>query len=129
MYPFSVLLVEDNQLLRWWLTNSLEGEGYCVVAPETVDEAISMAGVTPFDALITDWRLTQGHDGLEILNRVRERFPGTLAILISAEADAQLSAQAQAGGFDLVIEKPFPVAEIVGAVKRLSEHVRPEVRS
>lgn len=129
MYRFSVLLVEDNQLLRWWMTNSLQREGFCVVAPETVDEAISMAGVTPFDALITDWRLAQGHDGLEILNRVRERFPGTLAILISAEADAELSARAQAGGFDRIIEKPFAVAEIVGAVKRLSEHVHPEVGS
>ena len=129
MYELSVLLVEDNRLLRWWLTVSLQREGFRVVAPETVDEAISIASVTTFDALITDWRLAQGRDGQEVLNRVRERFPGTLAILISAEADAELSARAQAGGFDRMIEKPFPAAEIVSAVKRLSEYVHSEVCS
>lgn len=129
MHERSVLLVEDNRLLRWWMTMSLQREGFRVVAPETVDEAISIASVTTFDTLITDWRLAQGRDGLEILNRVRERFPGTLAILISAEADAELSARAQAGGFHRVIKKPFSAAEIVGAVKRLSESVHSEVGS
>lgn len=129
MPRLSVLLVEDNQLLRWWVTSSLAREGCCVMAPPSVDEAMSLAAATPFDVLITDWRLAQGHNGLEVLTRVREKSPETLAILISAEADAELSGRARASGFDLVIEKPFPVAEIVGAVHRLTEHARPEVTS
>ncbi len=127
MYPFSILLVEDNQLLRWWMTSSLEREGFRVTAPQSVDEAMSLAASVPYDVLITDWRLAQGHDGLEILARVRERFPGTLAILISAEAGAQLSDSARANGFDLVIEKPFPLAEIVGAIQLVTQHRRQEI--
>ncbi len=128
MHQFSVLLVEDNQLLRWWMTSSLQREGFRVVAPKSVEEAISLAA-TPFDVLVTDWRLAQDHNGLEILTGARKKFPGTLAILISAEAGAELSHRARAGGFDLVIEKPFAVAEIVGAVQRLAERARPEAAS
>ena len=126
MYPFSILLVEDNQLLRWWITSSLQREGFRVTAPKSVDEAMSLAASAPYDVLITDWRLAQGHDGLEILARVREKFPGTLAILISAEAGTQLSDRARANGFDLVIEKPFPLEEIVGAIQLVTQHRRRE---
>ncbi len=120
MIGLSVLLVEDNQLLRWWMTSSLQREGCSVEAPKSVDEAIRIAGGSPFDVLITDWRLAEGHDGFEVLARVREKHPETLAILISAEAGADLADLARTNGFNLVIEKPFPVAEIVGAVHNLA---------
>ncbi len=120
MYRHSVLLVEDNQLLRWWMTCSLQREGFTVVAPASVEEAMSAASKTPYDVLITDWRLAEDHNGFEVLARVREKSPPALAILISAEAFRDLPERARALGFDLIIEKPFPVAEIVGAVRNLA---------
>lgn len=116
----TVLLVEDNRLLRWWMTSSLQHEGCLVAAPKSVDEAMDIATVTHFDVLITDWRLADGHDGSEVLAHVREKYPQTLAILISAEADTELADRARTDGFNLIIEKPFPVAEIVGAVRELT---------
>jgi DNA-binding response OmpR family regulator len=118
----SVLLVEDNILLRWWMTSSLLNEGFRVAAPVTVDEAIDLAGVEPFDVLITDWRLAEDHDGLEILNRARRKDPNTVAVLVSAEAEADFSERAKKLGFDLVIEKPFGVADIVDAVHDVARH-------
>jgi len=117
----TILLVEDNRLLRWWMTSSLQYEGWKVTAPQSAQEAVEIAGSRPFDVVITDWRLAEGNLGCEILARVRQRFPRTLAILISAEADSEFANQARACGFDLVIEKPFPVAEIVGAVHHLTQ--------
>jgi CheY-like chemotaxis protein len=118
----TVLLVEDNSLLRWWMTSSLLNEGFRVAAPESVEEALKVAGVEPFDVLITDWRLAEGHDGLEILNRARRKDPRTVAVLVSAEAEADFSERAQKLGFDLVIEKPFGVADIVTAVREMAGH-------
>ncbi len=125
----TVLLVEDHPLLRWWMTSSLQHEGYSVFAPKTLGEAMTLAAVFPFDVLITDWRLAEGHTGGEVLARVREKFPQTLAILISAEASTDLPEHARALGFDVVIEKPFPPAEILGAVQSLSLGHRREVHS
>ena len=116
----TILLVEDNQLLRWWMTSSLQREGWVVSAPQSPDEAIALAAAKSFDVVITDWRLPEGHFGCGILARVREKSPRTLAILISAESGGEFTDQARACGFDLVIEKPFPVAEIIGAVHTLA---------
>ncbi len=123
----SILLVEDNPLLRWCMSSSLQRDGCRVTAPESVGEAISLAAHSCFDVLITDWRLAQGHCGSEILSYAREKFPETLAILISAEAGAELSDRARARGFDLVIEKPCPAVEIVGAVHDLVRRDRSKV--
>lgn len=111
-----VLLIEDNELLRWYLTTGLSREGFRVVAPATIDEGIRLGTEIPFDVLISDWRLGDGHDGLEVLAKIRQAFPLIPSILISAEADAELTERALDAGFDCVIPKPLEVAEIVGAI-------------
>jgi CheY-like chemotaxis protein len=119
-----VLLVEDNRLLRWWMTSSLEHAGFEVTAPETFSEALQICDTSALEMVVTDWHLRpassagegeQG-DGFKVLAHARSTSPEVFAVLISAEADAELAAAARAAGFDVVIQKPFPVAEIVGAV-------------
>ena len=124
-----VLLVEDNRLLRWCVCSELHRGGCAVVAPETVDEVLRLDPAQPVNVLVTDCRLADGHNGFEVLARVRERYPEICAILISAEADPQLAARARDAGFDVVIEKPCRVAEIVGAVRALMSGTSAEMPS
>ena len=119
-----LLLVEDNRLLRWWMTSSLEHAGFVVAAPETLAEALQICDSCPVDLLVTDWHLREEGDGFEVLARARRRSPRAFAILISAEADVDLAKSAREAGFDFVIQKPFPVAEIVGAVHVYGERIR-----
>jgi DNA-binding response OmpR family regulator len=111
-----VLLVEDNMLLRWWMEGSLTREGLWVTAPETIEEALRLASAYPFDVLITDWQLAGGREGFEVLAEMRRHHPPQVAVLISAEADKSLVERGRRAGFDRVIQKPFPLAEIVAAV-------------
>lgn len=120
MRGLTVLLVEDRRLLRWWMTRSLQRAGCFVLTADSPSEAMSMVTAYPFDVLVTDWRLADGHDGSDVLAQIRERYPEMPAILISAEADTKLSGRAEAAGFDLVIEKPFSATEIVDAVRKLA---------
>jgi two-component system cell cycle response regulator CtrA len=120
MHQPKILLVEDNLLLRWWALSSLDYEGFIVKAPESVEEAFRLSMVYPFDVLITDLRLPNGHNGFEVLEGVRKFRPKVLAVLISAEADGDLAARARSAGFDFVIEKPFPPAELVSTVLTLT---------
>lgn len=124
-----VLVVEDNRLLRWWMTSSLEHAGFVVEAPETFSEALRICDTSAIEMLVTDWHLRpvpsavegeQG-DGFEVLEHARRHSPQVFAVLISAEADAELTGAARTAGFDVVIQKPFPVAEIVGAVHAYQE--------
>ena len=129
MRRHSVLVVEDNKLLRWCMSCGLDRDGFCVFAPESVEDVLRLAADSPVDVVVTDLRLPGGHDGFEVLAFVREKSPQAVSILISADADPHLSDRAQRAGFNLVIQKPFPVAEIVGAVRSLAERHRAGVVS
>lgn len=124
-----VLLVEDNRLLRWCVCSELHRGGCAVVAPETVEEVMRLDFSTPVNVLVTDCRLADGHNGFEVLACVRARYPQIGSILISADADPHLASRARAAGFDVVIEKPCLVAEIVGAVRALTGGIPAEMPS
>lgn len=111
-----LLLVEDNRLLRWWMTSSLTQEGFEVTALESLDEFRSTPPEDHFDVLVTDWRLADGYKGTDVLRLARERYPQIIAVLMSAEAGEQLAAEARREGFDLVLQKPVPSADMVAAV-------------
>ena len=114
-----VLLVEDNRLLRWSMTRGLTREGFLVVAPETVEEALMLGALIPFDVLVSDWRLEDGHDGFQVLNAVRQKLPNIASILISAEADDELRRRGLSAGFDRVLQKPLEISAIAGAIPGL----------
>lgn len=114
-----LLLVEDNQLLRWWMQRSLDREGFWALAPTNMDDALRLASNFSFDVLITDWRLWGGHSGFEILEAAQRNRPD-VAVLVTTESGFDLSQQAREAGFDRVIQKPFPVAEILSAVHELA---------
>jgi len=124
-----VLLVEDNLLFRWWMLSDFNRAGFWVTAPTSVEEALRLGTTISFDILVTDWRLPDGHDGFDVLNRVRSKFPEILAVLISADADPDLAARARAAGFDFVLRKPFASTLILDLVRALSEKVPSEVAS
>lgn len=114
-----ILVIEDNSLLRWYMIQSLTREGFLVIAPPNVDESLRLATQYPFDVLISDWRLPDGRTGLEVLTVVRQVFPKTPCILISAEADAEFTQKALMAGFNRVIQKPAEISEVVGAIQSL----------
>lgn len=116
-----VLLVEDNRLLRWWLMIDLYDAGYFVAGPDTIEEAIHWAGSMSFEVLITDWRLPVGHDGFEMLERVRAKSPDILPILMSAEVDDELAQQAHEIGFRCVLTKPFSPGQLLEALRTVTQ--------
>ena len=114
-----ILLVEDNRLLRWWMMLDLFDAGYWVAGPDTIEEAIHWADTMTFDILITDWRLPVGHDGFEMLERVRAKSPEITALLMSAEMDGELAEQARSVGFHRVLTKPFQPGELLEVLQAI----------
>ena len=122
-----VLLVEDNILLRWSIKNCLDHEGYSVAAPGTVEEALRTGMARTVDMLITDCELPGGHDGFEVLAGLRQIYPEMLAVLISADADEELTVRALRAGFSRVIQKPFQEGEVLAALRGLQKENGAEV--
>ena len=86
MQPTSILLVDDDALVRSALTRLLKHWGYRAVAMESGEAALSVAKKQQFDLAIVD-RNMPGMDGIEVLQSLREIQPMCSRILLTGNLD------------------------------------------
>jgi DNA-binding NtrC family response regulator len=111
----TVLVVDDEPLIRWAVREGLEGAGYAVVEAGTAREALASLSGAVAVALL-DVRLPDSDD-LELLRRVRREAPGCRVIIMTAHGAPELLAEAMTAGAFGTISKPFDMARIVGLVR------------
>ncbi len=122
MKGLSVLIVDDEPLMRLSMVDALEEVGCEVTAAATGTEGMTLLGTRQFDVVITDLRLP-GADGLAILKTCKERSPGTEVILITAHASVDTAVGAiKLGAYDY-ITKPFHMDELLVIVERVGKVV------
>lgn len=80
----TILIVEDEALIRFDLIDFFEAAGVRVVEAESADEAVA---ILDHDALIqvvlTDVQMPGSMDGLRLAHHIRNRFPPTLLVVTS----------------------------------------------
>ncbi|HUK33962.1 MAG TPA: sigma-54 dependent transcriptional regulator [Vicinamibacterales bacterium] len=125
----TILVVDDEPLIRFALNDRLTADGYRVVEAETAAEALarSREGV---DLVLLDYKLPDG-DGLSVLKQIKERDPNTLVILLTAHQSVELAVEAMKQGAYHYANKPFNLDEISILVAKALEttELRREVKS
>jgi len=125
----TILVVDDEPLIRWSLTTRLQEEGYRLLEAETAAEALKLChdGV---DLVLLDFRLPDG-DGLTVLKQIKEIDPDTLVILLTAYASVDMAVEAMKYGAYHYANKPFNVDDIALLVEKALEttRLRREVRT
>ena len=113
----SVLVVDDEALIRWSLAEMLGERGYTVT--EAGDARVALAAIAsaekPFDVVLLDYRLPDSAD-LRLLEKVRRLAPSSQVIMITAHNSPELAQGAAALGAFRVISKPFEVESLASLV-------------
>jgi len=117
----TVLLVEDERLVRELLTEFLETAGYPVLAAADAESAHSLAGGAsphPPDVLISDLALP-GQNGIDLFRALKRLLPQLKALFISGCAsDETFTAAAAALGVP-ILTKPFTRDVLLHALNTL----------
>jgi two-component system, NtrC family, response regulator AtoC len=125
----TILVVDDEQLIRWSLTDRLTHEGYRVVEAETAKAALERhaEGV---DLVLLDYKLPDG-DGLSVLKKIKETDADTLVVLLTAYSTVDTAVEAMKSGAYHYANKPFNLDEIALLVEKALEttRLRREVRA
>jgi DNA-binding NtrC family response regulator len=118
-----VLVVDDEKNMRRSLTTMLTDEGYTVRVAESAEEALKFLATEVFFMVITDARLG-GMTGYEFLDKIKNQWPETPSLMITAFATPKLAVEAiKAGAIDY-LAKPFEPEELFHAVARCAERYR-----
>ena len=109
----TVLVVEDEALMRAKLVEELRDAGYLVIEASDGTEAIETLTLRPdIKIIISDVRMPGAIDGVELCRRVRSGYPGVKVVLSSGEPNAVDSTAHD--GFFL---KPHRVAWIIRHIR------------
>lgn len=116
-----VLIVDDEPLIRWSLTEGLTEGGYVVRQAATGAEARTVLDATLGEPMVVllDLRLPDVTD-LSLLREIRERMPETPVILITAHGTPEDAREARKLGVFRMVPKPFDVTEVVNLVAEAS---------
>jgi len=115
----TVLVVDDEPLIRWAVREILEDAGYGVVEAGSAREAMSRiaeADGHPVVVALLDLRLPDSDD-LSLLRRVRGQAPGCQVIIMTAHGSPEILRDAVRQGAFSAISKPFDVTSIVAMVQ------------
>lgn len=112
-----VLVVDDEALIRWALSEGLTEHGYAVSQAATGAEALAWLTAHAGDPLVVvlDLRLPDVAD-LSLLGAVRARRPDAPVVMMTAHGTGDDQAEAERLGVFRFVSKPFDVGDMVRVV-------------
>lgn len=118
-----ILLVDDDENLRWVVQTQLEDGGYAVMTAGSAEEALKAAEAEPPALVLTDLRMP-GMSGLDLLKQLRTSSPDLPVVIVTAFGTIQNAVEAvKAGAYDY-LTKPIDFEELNLLVRRALEHSR-----
>lgn len=111
----TVLIVDDEDLMRRAIRTKLTRDGYTCFEACCAKEALSQLEERPFDLVILDIKMP-GRSGSDLLPEIRREYPDTAVIMASAVIDARTIIQCMKDGAHDFIPKPFEFDELLLAV-------------
>jgi DNA-binding NtrC family response regulator len=118
-----ILVVDDEESLRRVVQVQLEQRGYEVATASSAEEALVQMSKAAPELVISDLRMP-GKSGLDLLKEVRQLYPGTQVIMLTAFGTVENAVEAMQAGAYHYVTKPVHFSELAVVVDRALEHCR-----
>lgn len=114
-----VLIVDDEALIRWALSDHLASAGYTVCEAEDGGSALGYFrdGAPRIHLVVLDVNLPDA-DGIDLLKLIRHRCPTCRVVLMTAFGTAETLQAARDNGADDLLAKPFDLEDMLQTVRR-----------
>jgi DNA-binding NtrC family response regulator len=120
-----ILILDDEPIVGKRLQPALHRDGHQVEVFVDPQKAVERLKEKSFDIVVTDIRMDE-MDGIQVLESVAAKSPGTKVIMITGYATLELARESLAkGAFDF-IAKPFKLGEIRGTIQKAIEALEKE---
>jgi two-component system, NtrC family, response regulator AlgB len=115
-----ILIVDDEENIRFAISMCLENDGHKVVAVGTIDDALEQTARQAFDLIFLDVRLgTQ--NGLDYIKPLLDENPWVRIIVITAYASVETAVEAMKRGASDYLAKPFEPAQLTLLTQKVVE--------
>ena len=115
-----ILLAEDDDQLRLFLSRGLQRAGHVVDAVGDGTAALELADKNNFDLLLADV-VMPGLDGIELARRLGELQPGIRVMFITGFAAVVMRDEGPVQNRPRVLAKPFHLRHLIDEIERLAE--------
>lgn len=116
--PAAVLVVEDEPLVREYVSDILGQSGFAVVVAATGEEALSRVAEGGLCAIVSDVAMPGRVNGFELARRVRIEFPLTGVVLVSGVLEPS---QAHLPGGVRFVTKPVKASTLLRLVREVAD--------
>ena len=103
--PPTILIVDDEPLIRWTLSERLTQEGYAIVEADTAQAALARFG-SDIDLVLLDYKLPDS-DGLQVLRSMKAADGDVPVVLLTAFSSVETAVEAMKQGAYHYANKPF----------------------
>ena len=101
-----VLVVEDERLLQWSISETLSSFAPALALASDAAAALHACAARPFDVVLLDLCLPDSRD-LTLLSSIRRRWPASAVVVMTAHAAPDVLDGARQLGVDTILHKPF----------------------
>ncbi|HEX3187036.1 MAG TPA: sigma-54 dependent transcriptional regulator [Pyrinomonadaceae bacterium] len=115
-----ILVVDDDQAIRWTLREALQSWGFAAVDAGTVAEAVKLFKTDPPAAVLLDIDLPDG-SGLDVLREIKLEHPDAIVIMITGNVQVENTISALRGGAYDFIGKPINLEELRVTIRNAIE--------
>jgi len=118
-----ILIIEDNETMRDAMAAIIGKMGHEFDSAKNGNDGLQLLENSSYDLVVTDYKM-EGMDGLEVLKQVKQKFPLTEVLIITAFGTIELAVEAMKLGAVDFITKPFSHEEFKLKIERILERIK-----